>query len=136
MQLALADAGMAREEVGYLNAHGTSTPLGDVLEMQAVSDLFGEHVSQLAVSSTKSMTGHLNGAAGAAEAVISLLALTRGVLPPTINLDRQDPEITIDCIPHQAREKRVGAVMTNSFGFGGTNVTLLFRSLERDLTRA
>ena len=127
MRSALADAGLAPADIGYLNAHGTSTPVGDVREMDGVKAVFGADASNLAVSSTKSMTGHLNGAAGAAEAVISVLALQREVLPPTINLDHQDPAITLDCIALKARPKRVDAVMTNSFGFGGTNVSLIFR---------
>ncbi|QRN99548.1 beta-ketoacyl-ACP synthase II [Archangium violaceum] len=127
MRLALKDAAMSPAEVGYLNAHGTSTDIGDALEAEAIEAVFGEHLPSLAVSSTKSMTGHMNGAAGAAEAAISILALTRGFLPPTINLERQDPRIRLDCVPNKARERRVDAVMSNSFGFGGTNVSLLFR---------
>jgi 3-oxoacyl-[acyl-carrier-protein] synthase II len=127
MRLALKDAGLTPSDIGYINAHGTSTDIGDVLEMEAVARVFGEAAQRVAVSSTKSMTGHMNGAAGAAEAVISVLALQRGVLPPTLNLQRLDPRITLDCIPHVAREKRVSAVMSNSFGFGGTNVTLVFQ---------
>jgi 3-oxoacyl-[acyl-carrier-protein] synthase II len=127
MRLALKDAGLTPRDIGYINAHGTSTDIGDVLEMEAVAQVFGEAAQQVAVSSTKSMTGHMNGAAGAAEAVISVLALQRGMLPPTINLQNKDPRITVDCIPHVAREKRVDAVMSNSFGFGGTNVTLVFQ---------
>jgi 3-oxoacyl-[acyl-carrier-protein] synthase II len=126
MRLALEDAGLAPSDIGYLNAHGTSTDLGDALEAEAIEAVFGEHAARLPVSSTKSMTGHMNGAAGAAEAIISILALTRGVLPPTLNLDRQDERVRLDCIPHRAREARVSAVMSNSFGFGGTNVSLLF----------
>jgi 3-oxoacyl-[acyl-carrier-protein] synthase II len=126
MRLALQDAGLAPEDIGYLNAHGTSTDIGDTLEAEAIEAVFGEHAPRLAVSSTKSMTGHMNGAAGAAEAIISVLALTRSVLPPTLNLDRQDERIRLDCVPHRAREVRVGAVMSNSFGFGGTNVSLVF----------
>jgi 3-oxoacyl-[acyl-carrier-protein] synthase II len=129
MRAALADAGLAPEAVGYLNAHGTSTEVGDVLEAEAVEAVFGPHASRLAVSSTKSATGHMNGAAGAAEAILSVLALTRGVLPPTLNLDRQDARIRLDCIPHRARERRVDVVMSNSFGFGGTNASLLFRRM-------
>ncbi|MCI0574359.1 MAG: hypothetical protein L0Y66_26810, partial [Myxococcaceae bacterium] len=127
MRLALRDAGMHPPEVGYVNAHGTSTDVGDALEAEAIEAVFGEHLGGLAVSSTKSMTGHMNGAAGAAEAAISVLALVRGVLPPTLNLERQDPGIRLDCIPQRARERRVDAVMSNSFGFGGTNVSLVFR---------
>ncbi|MDY7232027.1 beta-ketoacyl-ACP synthase II [Hyalangium rubrum] len=127
MRLALADARLTPGDIGYVNAHGTSTDIGDVLEMEGIARVFGEASRRLAVSSTKSMTGHMNGAAGAAEAVISVLALRNGVLPPTINLQRKDPRITLDCIPNVAREQRVDAVMSNSFGFGGTNVTLIFQ---------
>jgi 3-oxoacyl-[acyl-carrier-protein] synthase II len=127
MRLALKDAGLTPADIGYLNAHGTSTDIGDALEAEAVEAVFGEHARTLAVSSTKSMTGHMNGAAGAAEAVISVLALTRSVLPPTINLEHQDPRIRLDCIPGRAREQRVEAVMSNSFGFGGTNASLVFQ---------
>lgn len=126
MRLALRDAGLAPSDIGYVNAHGTSTDVGDALEAEAIEAVFGEHAARLPVSSTKSMTGHMNGAAGAAEAIISILALTRSVLPPTLNLDRQDERVRLDCIPHRAREARVGAVMSNSFGFGGTNVSLVF----------
>jgi 3-oxoacyl-[acyl-carrier-protein] synthase II len=127
MRLALADARLTPSDIGYINAHGTSTDLGDALEMEGISRVFGEAAGRVAVSSTKSMTGHMNGAAGAAEAVISVLALQRGVLPPTLNLEKQDPRITLDCIPQTAREQRVSAVMSNSFGFGGTNVSLVFQ---------
>ncbi|SET20766.1 beta-ketoacyl-ACP synthase II [Stigmatella erecta] len=127
MRLALEDARLAPADIGYINAHGTSTDLGDVLEMEGISSVFGEAARGVAVSSTKSMTGHMNGAAGAAEAVISVLALQRGILPPTLNLQKQDPRITLDCIPNTAREQRVDAVMSNSFGFGGTNVSLVFQ---------
>jgi 3-oxoacyl-[acyl-carrier-protein] synthase II len=126
MRLALKDAGLTPTDIGYINAHGTSTDIGDVMEMEAIAHVFGEAAQKVAVSSTKSMTGHMNGAAGAAEAVISVLALQRGMLPPTINLQKKDPRITLDCIPNVAREQRVEAVMSNSFGFGGTNVTLVF----------
>ncbi|NMO19783.1 beta-ketoacyl-ACP synthase II [Pyxidicoccus fallax] len=127
MRGALADAGLKPADIGYINAHGTSTDIGDVLEMEGIARVFGDAARAVAVSSTKSMTGHMNGAAGAAEAVICVLALTRGVLPPTINLHRQDPRIPLDCVPHTAREQRVDAVMSNSFGFGGTNVSLVFQ---------
>jgi 3-oxoacyl-[acyl-carrier-protein] synthase II len=131
MRAAIKDAGLVPADIGYLNAHGTSTDIGDVLEMEGVARVFGEAARKLAVSSTKSMTGHMNGAAGAAEAVISVLALTRGVLPPTINLQNKDPRITLDCVPNTAREARVDAVMSNSFGFGGTNVSLVFQRADR-----
>jgi 3-oxoacyl-[acyl-carrier-protein] synthase II len=128
MRMALQGAGMAPEAVGYVNTHGTSTPQGDVAECQAINRVFGAHArSGLVVSSTKSMTGHLLGAAGGAEAVISVLALARGVVPPTINVDSQDPECQLDVVPNVAREKRLEAVMSNSFGFGGTNAVLIFK---------
>ncbi len=127
MKLALQSAGMKPEEVGYINAHGTSTPYNDENESKAIKAVFGEHAKKLAVSSTKSMTGHMLGAAGGAEAVISVLAITRGVLPPTINLENPDPECDLDYVPNQARELRVDAAMSNSFGFGGTNAVLLFK---------
>ncbi|MCP3165659.1 beta-ketoacyl-ACP synthase II [Myxococcus qinghaiensis] len=130
MRAALKDAGLSPADIGYVNAHGTSTDVGDLMETQGIARIFGDAASTVAVSSTKSMTGHMNGAAGAAEAVISVLALTRGVLPPTINLQHQDPLITLDCVPNVAREARVDAVMSNSFGFGGTNVSLIFHRLS------
>jgi 3-oxoacyl-[acyl-carrier-protein] synthase II len=126
MRRALDDAGLRPEDVGYLNAHATSTDVGDALEAEGLVDLFGEHLSRLAVSATKSMTGHMNGAAGAAEAVISILALERGMLPPTINLEHQDAAITLDCVPNRARPAKLRAVMSNAFGFGGTNTALVF----------
>src|SRR5512147_35423 len=122
MRMALRDAGISPEQVGYVNTHGTSTPQGDVAECQAINRVFGEHAKKgLMVSSTKSMTGHLLGAAGGLEAVVTVLAIARGVLPPTINVDEQDPECQLDVIPNQARERRVDFAMSNSFGFGGTN---------------
>ncbi len=130
MRLALKDAGLAPEQVGYVNTHGTSTPLGDVGECQAIKKVFGDYARKgLCVSSTKSMTGHMLGAAGGAESVFSVLALQRGVLPPTINVDDQDPECDLDVIPNAAREKRVDAVISNSFGFGGTNAVVAFRRI-------
>lgn len=124
MRRALEDARLRPSDIGYLNAHATSTELGDQLEAEGICDVFGEDVRRLAVSATKSMTGHMNGAAGAAEAAITILALERGVLPPTINVDRQSPTIPLDVIPNVARERRVDFALSNSFGFGGTNVTL------------
>lgn len=126
MRLALADGALRPEDIGYLNAHGTSTDVGDRLEAEAVERVFGAYTPQLAVSSTKSMTGHMNAAAGAAEAVIAILAMTHGMIPPTINLQAQDPDIRIDCVPNVARKKPLSAVMSNAFGFGGTNATLVF----------
>ncbi|MFY1825074.1 beta-ketoacyl-ACP synthase II [Myxococcus fulvus] len=129
MRAALQDAALRPADIGYINAHGTSTDVGDLMETQGIHRVFGDAARSVAVSSTKSMTGHMNGAAGAAEAVISILALTRGVLPPTINLERLDPRISLDCVPNTARPAQVDAVMSNSFGFGGTNVSLIFRRL-------
>jgi 3-oxoacyl-[acyl-carrier-protein] synthase II len=128
MRMALADAGLRPEQVGYVNTHGTSTPQGDIAECQAISRVFGDWASQgLLVSSSKSMTGHMLGAAGGAEAVISILALVRGVVPPTINVEEQDPECRLDVVPNVAREARLDAVLSNSFGFGGTNAVVAFR---------
>jgi 3-oxoacyl-[acyl-carrier-protein] synthase II len=128
MRMALRDAGISADQVGYVNTHGTSTPQGDVAECQAINKVFGEHARNgLLVSSTKSMTGHLLGAAGGLEAVVTVMALTRGVLPPTINVEEQDPECQLDVIPNQARERRIEYAMSNSFGFGGTNAVVLFK---------
>ncbi|MGB7289256.1 MAG: beta-ketoacyl-ACP synthase II [Candidatus Macondimonas sp.] len=124
---ALHDAGLAPTQIDYINAHGTSTPAGDVAETQAIKRAFGEHARRLAVSSTKSMTGHMLGAAGAVEAAFSILALRDQILPPTINLDQPDAECDLDYVPHQARPARLEHVLSNSFGFGGTNGSLIFR---------
>ncbi len=130
MRAALRNAGVAPEMVGYINAHGTSTPLGDRSESDAVHTVFGEHARRLAMSSTKSMTGHLLGAAGGVEAVFTSLALHRGVLPPTINLDQADEGCDLDYVPHQARKAEVEVALSNSFGFGGTNSSLVFRRFK------
>jgi 3-oxoacyl-[acyl-carrier-protein] synthase II len=130
MNNALADAGLNADEVGYVNAHGTSTPLGDVAETVAIKRAFGDHAKQLAVSSTKSTTGHMIGAAGAAEAIFTILALRDQRIPPTINLDNQDPECDLDYTPKQAREKSFDVGLSNSFGFGGTNGTVIFKRLS------
>ncbi|HET7687533.1 MAG TPA: beta-ketoacyl-ACP synthase II [Candidatus Macondimonas sp.] len=124
---ALRDAGLAPAQIDYINAHGTSTPAGDIAETQAIKRAFGEHARRLAVSSTKSMTGHMLGAAGAVEAAFSILALRDQILPPTINLDQPDAECDLDYVPHQARPARLEHVLSNSFGFGGTNGSLIFR---------
>jgi len=130
MRMALADAGLRPEQVGYVNTHGTSTPQGDIAECQAIRRVFGDWADQgLVVSSTKSMTGHMLGAAGGAEAVFSILALHRGVVPPTMNVDEQDPECRLDVVPNRAREVRTEAVLSNSFGFGGTNAVVAFRKV-------
>ncbi len=130
MKRALQDAGMAYEEIGYINAHGTSTPAGDPIEVTAVKTVFGDHARRLMMGSTKSMTGHLLGAAGGLEAVVTALVLARGVIPPTINLETPDPTCDLDFIPNQARTHRVKAALSNSFGFGGHNVTLALRAVE------
>ncbi len=129
MKIALADAGIAVEEVDYINAHGTSTPLGDRAESDAVKTVFGDHAYKLAVSSTKSMTGHLLGAAGAIEAVFTILAIRDGIAPPTINLHHPSDGCDLDYVPHTAREFSIRTAVSNSFGFGGTNGTLVFRAL-------
>ncbi|NTW58062.1 MAG: beta-ketoacyl-ACP synthase II [Nitrospirae bacterium] len=130
MSLAIKDAGISPAEVGYINAHGTSTKYGDELETMAIKTVFGGHARAVPISSTKSMTGHLLGAAGGVEAVISILALERGILPPTINLENPDPECDLDYIPNTARKKQVDIAISNSFGFGGTNATLVFRKFR------
>jgi 3-oxoacyl-[acyl-carrier-protein] synthase II len=130
MTLALADAGLQSSDVGYINAHGTGTPFNDEAETRAIKRVFGPHAARLAVSSTKSMTGHALGAAGTIEAAYTVLALDRGVLPPTINLDEPDPACDLDYVAHRARATRVRAALSNSFGFGGTNATLAFALVE------
>ena len=127
MQAALNDGQHNPSDISYINAHGTSTPLGDIAETDAIKTVFGAHASALAVSSTKSMTGHALGAAGAIEAVISVLAIRDQCAPPTINLDDPDPACDLDYVPHQAREMEIHAALSNSFGFGGTNGTLIFK---------
>lgn len=125
MQAALRDAKLPPERIGYINAHATGTPKGDIGEALAVRRVFGAHADKLAISSTKSMTGHLLGAAGAVEAIFTTLALRDGKLPPTINLRHQDPMIDLDCVPNEARPRQIEAAMSNSFGFGGQNVSLV-----------
>jgi 3-oxoacyl-[acyl-carrier-protein] synthase II len=127
MRAALRDAALTPTEVGYINAHGTSTPYNDKFETLAIKRVFGEHAARLAVSSTKSMTGHLLGAAGGIEAIASVLALHHGILPPTINYETPDPDCDLDYVPNQARKQDVDVALSNAFGFGGTNATLAFR---------
>ena len=127
MAAALRDAGIGPTEVQYINAHGTSTPYNDKFETLAIKRVFGDHARRLAVSSTKSMTGHLLGAAGGIEAIATLLALHHGVLPPTINYETPDPDCDLDYVPNQARKQAIDVAMSNAFGFGGTNATLAFR---------
>ncbi|CAM3771485.1 beta-ketoacyl-ACP synthase II [Mesobacillus thioparans] len=130
MKMALDDAGLAPEEVGYINAHGTSTEYNDKYETMAIKTVFGEQAYKLAVSSTKSMTGHLLGAAGGIEAIFTILALKDGILPPTINLETPDPECDLDYVPNTARRQQVTAAISNSLGFGGHNATIAFRKYE------
>ena len=127
MQNAMEDAGVQPADVNYINAHGTSTPIGDKLETLAIKHAFGEHAKNVAVSSTKSMTGHLLGGAGGLEAGVTVLALRDQVLPPTINYEKPDPECDLDYVPNTARHTTVNVAMSNSFGFGGTNGCLIFR---------
>ena len=127
MNNALRNAGLNRDQVNYINAHGTSTPLGDVAETVAVKNCFGDYARKLAISSTKSMTGHLLGAAGGVEAVFSALAVREQVAPPTINLTHPDPECDLDYVPNAARKMTIDVAVSNSFGFGGTNGSLVFR---------
>lgn len=130
MQNTLADAGVSPEMIDYINAHGTSTPAGDVIEANAIKKVFGEHAYKLAVSSTKSMTGHMLGAAGAAEAIFSILAIRDQIAPPTINLDHPDEGCDLDFLPKEARKMKINMVLSNSFGFGGTNGSLLFKKYQ------
>jgi 3-oxoacyl-[acyl-carrier-protein] synthase II len=129
MQAALRSGGIDVADIQYVNAHGTSTPVGDDLELEAVERLFGDHGRRVAMSSTKSATGHLLGAAGAVEAIFSILAIRDGVVPPTLNLDNPSRESVIDRVPHTAQERRVNVALSNSFGFGGTNASILFRAV-------
>jgi 3-oxoacyl-[acyl-carrier-protein] synthase II len=130
MEMALCEAGLQSEAVDYINAHGTSTPLGDVGETRAIKRVFGDHAYKLAISSTKSMMGHLLGAAGAVEAVICLKTMQEGVIPPTINYETPDPACDLDCVPNVARQADVRVVLSNSFGFGGHNATLVMARFE------
>ncbi|MFQ5696540.1 MAG: beta-ketoacyl-ACP synthase II, partial [Terriglobia bacterium] len=127
MEATLKDAGVKPEQVGYVNAHGTSTPIGDKIETQAIKRLWGGHAKKVAVSSTKSMTGHLLGGAGGLEAGISILALRDQMVPPTINYENPDPDCDLDYVPNQQRRVELEYALTNSFGFGGTNAALLFK---------
>lgn len=130
MNLALKDASMDPEDLDYINAHGTSTPMNDISETQGMKTVFKEHAKKITVSSTKSMTGHMLGAAGGVEAIFSILALKYGIIPPTINYETPDPECDLDYVPNQARQQNIKTAMSNSFGFGGTNATLMFKRFE------
>jgi 3-oxoacyl-[acyl-carrier-protein] synthase II len=127
MTLALRDGGLEPTAVGYINAHGTSTPYNDKSETMAIKRVFGEHARKLAVSSTKSMTGHLLGAAGGIEAIATAFAIHHGVVPPTINYTTPDPDCDLDYVPNQARKQDVEVALSNAFGFGGTNATIALR---------
>ena len=127
MAVALRDAGLSPTDVDYINAHGTSTPLNDKCETLAIKTVFGDHAYKLAVSSTKSMTGHMLGAAGGIEAAFTALTLLNGIIPPTVNLDKPDPDCDLDYVPLVARETRVNVALSNSFGFGGTNGVIVLR---------
>jgi 3-oxoacyl-[acyl-carrier-protein] synthase II len=129
IKMALQGAGVNPDQVDYINAHGTSTPYNDLYETMAIKTVFGDHARKLMVSSTKSMTGHLLGAAGGIEAVYSVMSLAHGVIPPTINYQEPDPECDLDYVPNTARERQISYAMSNNFGFGGTNASLLFKKL-------
>jgi 3-oxoacyl-[acyl-carrier-protein] synthase II len=130
MTAAIRDAGVNPADVQYINAHATSTELGDIAETVAIKRAFGDHARRVAISSTKSMTGHLLGAAGVVEAIFSILAIRDSVLPPTINLENPDPACDLDYVPGSARRSPVQIALSNSFGFGGTNGSLVFRALQ------
>ena len=127
MKAAIRDAGLEPSDIDYINAHGTSTPLNDLYETQAIKALFGEHAKKLLISSTKSMTGHMLGGTGAVEAMFAALALQEGVIPPTVNLDDPDDECDLDFVPKVARRRDISTALSNSFGFGGVNAVLAFR---------
>ena len=130
MENAIKNAGINPDQVDYINAHGTSTPAGDVVESLAVKRVFADHSYKLAISSTKSMVGHMLGAAGGVEAIFSVLAMRDQVAPPTINLDNPDPACDLDYVPNTARQMKIDIALSNSFGFGGTNGTLIFKRLS------
>ena len=127
MRMAINDAGLKPEEIDYINAHGTSTPLNDATETQAIKKVFGEHAKKIPISATKSMTGHLLGAAGSTEAIFTILTIRDGIIPPTINYDEPDPECDLDYVPNVARRQPVNTAISNAFGFGGTNATLVLK---------
>ena len=130
MKMAVKDAGLKPENVDYINAHGTSTPLNDLTETLAIKKVFGEHAKEIPVSATKSMTGHLLGAAGSTEAIFTILSIRDGIMPPTLNYEEPDPQCDLDYVPNVARRKPLKVAMSNAFGFGGTNAALVFKKFE------
>ncbi len=130
MKMALADAQMNVDEIDYINAHGTSTPLNDVVETRAIKSVYGDHAGRLAISSTKSMTGHMLGGAGGIEAIFTALSIHNQVVPPTANLENPDDECDLDYVPGSARDMKIRAAMSNSFGFGGTNAVIIMKRFE------
>jgi 3-oxoacyl-[acyl-carrier-protein] synthase II len=130
MRIAIKDAKLKPEDVEYINAHGTSTPLNDLTETLAIKTVFGDHAKEIPISATKSMTGHLLGAAGSTEAIFTILAIRDGIMPPTINYEEPDPQCDLDYVPNVARRKTINVAMSNAFGFGGTNATLVFKKFE------
>jgi len=132
MRLALKDSGMVPSDIDYINAHGTSTPLNDIYENDAIKEVFGEHSREMAISSTKSMTGHMLGAAGGVEAIFSAKAIQEEIVPPTINLDNPDPKCDLNYIPHTAQRREIRAALSNTFGFGGVNSVIVFKKFENE----
>ena len=130
MSMALEDAGLNYQDIDYINAHGTSTPLNDLCETRAIKTVFKDRAKEMPVSSTKSMTGHLLGGAGGVEAIFCVKTIEDGIIPPTINYETPDPECDLDYVPNKARSQSVDVVMSNSFGFGGTNAVLIFRKYQ------
>ena len=130
MRIAIEDAGLTPEDIQYINAHGTSTPYNDKYETAAIKEVFGDYAYKVAVSSTKSMTGHLLGAAGGIEAIFTALSIRDGIIPPTIHIETPDPECDLDYVPNEARKADVKAAISNSLGFGGHNATILFKKYE------
>jgi len=128
--MAIKDAGLKPEDVDHINAHGTSTPLNDLTETVAIKTVFGDHAKKVPISATKSMTGHLLGAAGSTEAIFTILAIRDGIMPPTINYEEPDPQCDLDYVPNVSRKKPLNVAMSNAFGFGGTNATLVFKKFE------
>jgi 3-oxoacyl-[acyl-carrier-protein] synthase II len=130
MKMAIKDAGLKPDDVDYINAHGTSTPLNDLTETLAIKKVFGDRAKKVAVSATKSMTGHLLGAAGSTEAIFTILSIRDGIMPPTLNYEEPDPQCDLDYVPNVARRKPLKVAMSNAFGFGGTNAALVFKKFE------